>query len=141
MRETQPEDQDSVGRRPLDVPGYTFRISVTNRTEPPEELWRDCNQRATIEQRIEELKNALHIGGFCAKAFYTTVAVILSTLPACNLLPVHQSPGACEGGLAEALDAASRRLRMRRVAGEGGTETRAALLAKRGRAREAPRLD
>jgi hypothetical protein len=74
-----PEDKDSVGHRLLDVPGYTFRIWVTNRSEPPEELWRDYNQRATIEQRIEKLKNDLHDGGFRAKAIYTAEAALLGT--------------------------------------------------------------
>lgn len=98
VRETVREDKDSVGRRLLDVPGYTFRIWVTNRTEAPEELWRDYNQRATIEQRIEELKNDLHVGGFCAKAFYATEAAFLSTLLAYNLLAVYQARVTAEEG-------------------------------------------
>jgi hypothetical protein len=73
------EDKDSVGHRLLNVPGYTFRIWVTNRSEPPEEFWRDYNQRATIEQRIEKVKNDLHDGGFCAKAFDTAKAAFLGT--------------------------------------------------------------
>lgn len=91
VRETEREDKDAVGRRLLDVPGYTFRLWVTNRSEPPEELWRDYNQRATLEQRIEELKNDMHAGGFCAKAFYTTEAAFLGTVLAYNLLAVYQA--------------------------------------------------
>jgi hypothetical protein len=34
---------------------------VTNRSEAPEEIWRDYNQRACIEQRIEELKSDLEL--------------------------------------------------------------------------------
>jgi len=91
VRETEREDKDAVGRRLLNVPGYTFRIWVTNRREDPMSLWRDYNQRATIEQRIEELKNDLHVGGFCAKKFYPTEAVFLSAILAYNLLAVYQA--------------------------------------------------
>jgi hypothetical protein len=44
-----------VGRQLIDIPGYTFRVWVTNRSEGALELWRDYNGRACIEQRIEEL--------------------------------------------------------------------------------------
>jgi len=56
VREQVREDKAAVGRKLIDVPGYTFRIWVTNRTESSLVLWRDYNGRATIEQRIEELK-------------------------------------------------------------------------------------
>jgi hypothetical protein len=98
VRETLREDKDSVGRRLCDVPGYTFRIWVTNRCEPPEELWRDYNQRATIEHRIKELKNYLHAGGFCTKAFYTTEAAFLGTILAYNLLAVYQAQATSKEG-------------------------------------------
>ena len=41
VRETVREDKEAVGRRLLDVPGYTFRIWVTHRNEDPATLWRD----------------------------------------------------------------------------------------------------
>jgi hypothetical protein len=56
-REQAREAKAAVGRKLLDVPGYTFRAWVTNRTEAPLALWRDYSGRATVEQRIEELKN------------------------------------------------------------------------------------
>ena len=40
VRETVREDKEAVGRRLLDVPGYTFRLWVTHRSEVPETLWR-----------------------------------------------------------------------------------------------------
>ena len=40
---------------------------MTNRTEDAATLWRDYNGRATIEQRIEELKNDMHADGFCTR--------------------------------------------------------------------------
>ena len=91
VRETEREDKDAVGRRLIDVPGYTYRIWVTNRSEATETLWRDYNQRATIEQRIEELKNDMHADGFCAKKFYTTEAAFLCTILAYNLLSLYQA--------------------------------------------------
>ena len=91
VRETVREDKEAVGRRLLDVLGYTFRLWVTNRNEDPETLWRDYHQRATLEQRSEELQNDLHADGFCAKKFYPTEAAFLSTLLAYNLLAVYQA--------------------------------------------------
>jgi hypothetical protein len=67
IREMEREDKSAVGRRLIDVPGYTYRVFVTNRDEDPVTLWRDYNQRACIEQRIEELKNDLAADGFCMK--------------------------------------------------------------------------
>jgi hypothetical protein len=32
-----------VGRKLIDVPGYTFRVWVTHRSEGALELWRDYN--------------------------------------------------------------------------------------------------
>jgi hypothetical protein len=43
-------------------------------------LWRDYNQRACSEQRIEELKNDLAADGFCMRQFYATEAAFLSVL-------------------------------------------------------------
>lgn len=37
-----------MGHRLIEVPGYTFRVWVTNRTEDAAMLWRDYNGRATI---------------------------------------------------------------------------------------------
>ena len=70
----------------LDVPGYTRRIIVTSRTEDPLKLWRDYNGRATIEERIKELKHDLGADGFCMKKFYSTEAAFRSVLFTFNLL-------------------------------------------------------
>ena len=80
-----------MGRRLLDVPGYTFRVWVTNRNEDPMLLWRDYNQRATVEQRIEELKNDLHANGFCTRKFFATEAAFLSAILGFNLLSLYQA--------------------------------------------------
>ncbi|WP_277559064.1 IS1380 family transposase, partial [Ereboglobus sp. PH5-10] len=57
VRERVRENKRAVGRKLIDVPGYTHRVFVTNRNDAPEALWRDYNQRARIEQRICELKD------------------------------------------------------------------------------------
>lgn len=90
IRELEREDKSAVGRRLIEVPGYTYRIFVTNRDEAPVSLWRDYNQRACVEQRIEELKNDLAADGFCMKQFFATEAAFLSVLFAFNLLSLYQ---------------------------------------------------
>jgi hypothetical protein len=70
VRELVRDTKQALGRKLLDVPGYTFRILATNRSEDAQVLWRDYNQRATIEQRIEELKAELNADGFFMKQFF-----------------------------------------------------------------------
>lgn len=74
----------------IDVPGYTFRIWVTDRTDEPLVLWRDYNGRAAIEQRIEKLKNDLAAGDFCTQNFWATEAAFLAVLLSFNLLSLYQ---------------------------------------------------
>jgi hypothetical protein len=90
VRERVREDKQAVGRPLIDVPGYTFRMWVTNRSEGGLELWRDYNGRATIEQRIEELKSDLAANGFCLKSFFATESAFLAVLFTFNLLSLYQ---------------------------------------------------
>jgi len=90
VRERVGESKMAVGRKLLEVPGYTFRIFVTNRQEDPLVLWRDYNGRATIEQRIEELKAELAADGFCMKSFFATESAFLAVLFTFNLLSLYQ---------------------------------------------------
>jgi len=90
VRERVRETKAAVGRRLLDVPGYTFRVWVTNRNQSPQELWRDYNGRACIEQRIEELKHDLAADGFCLQPFFATEAAFLAVLCTFNLLSLYQ---------------------------------------------------
>lgn len=90
VRERIRESKEAVGRKLIDVPGYTFRIWVTNRTGEPLLLWRDYNGRACIEQRIEELKNDLGADDFCTQNFWATEAAFLATLFTFNLLSLYQ---------------------------------------------------
>ena len=80
IREKIREGKEAVGRKLIDVPGYTFRMWVTDRTQSPEELWREYNGRATIEQRIEELKNDPGADEFCTQNFWATESAFLAEL-------------------------------------------------------------
>jgi hypothetical protein len=90
VREQLQETKRSPGRKLFEVPGYTFRLFVTNRPDAPEEIWRDYNPRACIEQRIEELKSDLAADDFCLKEFFATEAAFLGILMLFNLLAEFQ---------------------------------------------------
>jgi hypothetical protein len=90
VREEMRESKACLGRKLIQVPGYTFRIFVTNLAELPEEIWRDYNQRACVEQRIEELKSDLAADDFCLREFFATEAAFLSILMLFNLLGEFQ---------------------------------------------------
>jgi len=97
VREEMRESKAALGRKLIQVPGYTFRIFVTNRPELPEEIWRDYNQRACVEQRIEELKFDLAADDFCLKQFFATEAAFLSILMLFNLLGEFQRASGLSG--------------------------------------------
>lgn len=90
LRERVREGRDSVGRKLIDVPGYTFRVFVTSCSEPPQEIWRDYNRRADMENRIAELKHDLGADGFCLKQFFATEAAFRAVLLLFNLLAEFQ---------------------------------------------------
>ncbi len=98
VRERVREAKEAVGRKLIDVPGYTFRIFVSNRMGDPLELWRDYNKRAVIEQRIEEIKAELHADGFCMKDFFATESAFLAVLFTFNLLSLYQKVVQPEAG-------------------------------------------
>jgi hypothetical protein len=98
VRERVREDKEAVGRKLIDVPGYTFRVWVTNRPEGPLELWRDYNGRACVEQRIEELKNELGADDFCTQDFWATEAAFLAVLFTFNLLSLYQQLATPQAG-------------------------------------------
>ena len=90
LREQVREKRNSVGRKLIDVPGYTFRIFVTSCAAAPIDIWREYNRRADMENRIEELKNDLGADGFCLKQFFATEAAFRSILLLFNLLAEFQ---------------------------------------------------
>jgi len=89
------------------------------------EVWRDYNGRATVEQRIEEMKNDLHADGFCTKAFFATEAAFLGVVLSYNLLSALPSGGDPAERIPQALDDAGGGVRGRsdlgaERAGSGG---------------------
>jgi hypothetical protein len=90
VREQVREEKHSMGRKLLDVPGYTFRVFVTNTPEDPEVIWRDYNQRADVEKRIGELKYDLAADDFCMRKFFATETAFRAILMLFNLLSEFQ---------------------------------------------------
>jgi len=90
IRERVREEKPALGRKLIDVPGYTYRVFVTDGTQAPELEWRDYNQRACIEQRIGELKDDLAADDFCKQEFYATEAAFRAVLMLFNLLSTWQ---------------------------------------------------
>ena len=90
VRERLREKRDSPGRKLIDVPGYTFRIFVTSRDDAPEQVWRDYNRRADMENRIAELKHDLGADRFCMQQFHATEAAFRTILLLFNLLSEFQ---------------------------------------------------
>lgn len=86
VREKIREQKGAAGRKLIDVPGYTFRLFVTSRSETPEEIWRDYNKRAEMENRIAELKYDLAADDFCLHEFFATEAAFLAILLLFNML-------------------------------------------------------
>ena len=97
IRERVRESRDSVGRQLIAVPGYTFRLFVTSCADLPEEIWRDYNRRADMENRIAELKHDLGADGFCLKEFFATEAAFRAVLLLFNLLSEFQRTAGLPG--------------------------------------------
>lgn len=90
-------EKRSLGRRLLNVPGYTFRLFATSLCAPPEEIWWDYNQRSDMEKRIAELKYDLAADDFCLKEFFATEAAFLAILLLFNLLSEFQRASGIQG--------------------------------------------
>jgi len=97
IRERLRDDKPSAGRKLLDIPGYTFRIFVTNGSQVPQEVWRDYNQRADVENRIAELKYDLAADDFCLQQFFATEAAFCAILMLFNLLGEFQRASGLKG--------------------------------------------
>lgn len=90
VREQLQTTKPAVGRKLIDLPGYVFRVFVTNRSDAVLEIWRDYNGRAAVECRIDELKNELAADHFCLRSFYATESAFLAVLFSFNLLSEFQ---------------------------------------------------
>jgi hypothetical protein len=62
VRERVRDAKEALGRKLIDVPGYTFRIFFTNRSADPLELWRDYNKRAHRTDLGVENPNFAEVG-------------------------------------------------------------------------------
>src|SRR6202171_423954 len=140
LRERVREGRDSVGRKLIDVPGYTFRILVTSCPDPPQEIWRGYSRRADMENRIAELQHDLGADGFCMKQFFATEAAFRAVLLLFNLLsefqraaglPVYREPATIRTQVITCgaiLGRAGRRLVIHLSQSWGGLKTRNPLL-------------
>jgi DNA-directed RNA polymerase subunit N (RpoN/RPB10) len=140
LRERVRESRHSVGRKLIDVPGYAFRVFVTSQTQAAEEVWRDYNRRADMENRIGELKHDLGADGFCMQKFFATEAAFRTVLLVFNLLAEFQRAAGLPGYREPAtlrtqvltcgaiLGRAGRRLVLHLSESWGGLKTRTALL-------------
>ena len=97
VRELARESHASKGRRLIEVPGYTFRVFATTRTDAEEQIWRDYNRRADMENRIAELKHDLAADRFCLKQFFATEAAFQTILLLFNLLGEFQRAAGLAG--------------------------------------------
>ena len=79
-----------MGRKLIDLPGYVFRVFVTNRRDSALEIWRDYNGRAIVECRIDDLENELAADHFCLRSFFATESAFLAVLFGFNLLGEFQ---------------------------------------------------
>src|SRR6202158_6072175 len=140
LRERVREGRDSVGRKLIEVPGYTFRVFVTTCADLPQEIWRDYNRRADMENRIAELKHDLGADGFCMKQFFATDAAFRAVLLLFNLLaefqraaglPLYREPATLRTQVLTCgaiLGRAGRRLVIHLSESWGGLKTRIPLL-------------
>jgi hypothetical protein len=79
-----------VGRSLFELPEYPFRVFVTHWDLPPDEVWRESNQRADLENRIAELKQDLGADDSCMHQFFATEAAFRSVPLLFNLLSEFQ---------------------------------------------------
>jgi hypothetical protein len=140
IRERVRESRHSVGRKLIHVPGYTFRVFATSQTQAAEDVWRDYNRRADMENRIAELKHDLGADGFCMQKFFATEAAFRAVLLLFNLLAEFQRAAGLPGYREPAtlrtqvltcgavLGRAGRRLVLHLSQSWGGLKARCALL-------------
>jgi len=81
----------SRGCELFEIPGFEFRVFVTNRDEPAAQIWHHYEGRAAIEPRFSELKTDLAADDFCMNKFFPTEAAVRSVLFVFNLLSLLQS--------------------------------------------------
>ena len=86
IREQLRVERNSLGRKLIDVPGYTFRVLVTNSPCPRIRFGATTTAGPYMENRIAELKHDLAADDFCLQEFFATEAAFRSMLLLFNLL-------------------------------------------------------
>src|ERR1700693_3116606 len=136
----EPLAEWQMQRLPQRPEGYTFRVFVTSCGEAPQQIWRDYNRRADMENRIAELKHDLGADGFCMKQFFATEAAFRAVLLLFNLLaefqraaglPLYREPATLRTQILTCgaiLGRAGRRLVIHLSESWGGLKTRIPLL-------------
>jgi len=90
IRQRNRKDDFVRGKELFDDKAYLYQGLFTNRTEPPEFIWRFYRGRANMENRIRELKWDYGIDGFCMKKFYATEAAFQMVCFTYNLMQQFQ---------------------------------------------------
>ena len=67
-----------------------LRVFVISCGHALQEIWREYNRRADMENRIAELEHDLGADGFCLKQFFATEAAFRAVLLLFNLLAEFQ---------------------------------------------------
>lgn len=90
VRQRKKERDFVRGRELFDDPAYLYQGILTNRTDPPEDVWRFYRGHAEVESRIRELKWDYGIDGFCQKKFFPTEAAFRLVCVTYNLISLLQ---------------------------------------------------
>ncbi len=92
LRQRIAQRPQAGGKTLLEVPGCRFQALVTNlpRTSDALGVWRRCNGRADLENRIKELGAQFGIKGLCCHGFWATEALHHLAIAAYNLCVLLQ---------------------------------------------------
>ena len=90
IREQLRAERPSLGENCSMLPATPFASSSPTWRYRPEQIWRDYNRRADMENRIAELKHDLAADDFCMYEFFATEAALRSILLLFNLLGEFQ---------------------------------------------------
>ena len=75
--EIQSKRAATVGRKLMELPGYLFRVFVTNRSDSSLEIWRDYNLWAASNAASA---NELAADHFCLRSFFAAESAFLAVL-------------------------------------------------------------
>ena len=85
IRQSIKERPQAQGRLFDDLPGYRYRILVTNTTMSAQKVWDLHRGRSDMENRIKELRHDFFMDSFSLKKFYATEAALWFVAIAYNL--------------------------------------------------------